>query len=235
MRALVMLVSLPAVLAFTNPGRASAEPYDQYLDRLREICSVECLQPRQFLRAARKRDAEEGGDMAIIMDVAEVRRNGSKFELYNLDTQASALEELAILGSAGVNTSSRSGVGGLPRGQQTGRHPNVLAIEIGDQTLFDILNAVAPDGQLTGGRGDQDGIVVDGERDREFVEPTLTELRAFFRNRRVVVRGRPRLEVATVGARRDFRRKQVTLELANGDHIALLPRFGRDGEPNLSE
>ena len=75
------------------------------------------------------------------------------------------------------------------------------------------------------------GIVVEGERDQEFVEPTLGTLRTYFRNRRVVVRGQPRLETVFIGARRDFRRKQVTLEVGSADNLVLLPRYDENGDP----
>jgi hypothetical protein len=230
-----LAATLVMMLAAPMAGSASAEPYQDYLARLRTICSVECLQTKQFQRTARKRNAESQGEMAIIMDVADVQRVGDRFELYNLDTQASPLEEVEILGSAGIDTSSRSGIGALPRGRQTTRHPNVIVVEIDRETLFDLLNIVAPSGQISGDRNRETGIVVEGERDQEFIEPNLSELRSFFRNRRIVARGSPRLEVATVGARRDFRRKQVTLELSDARNLAMLPRFDENGEPILAE
>jgi len=72
---------------------------------------------------------------------------------------------------------------------------------------------------------------VEGDTERKFVEPSLTELRKHFRNRRVVVRGQPRLQAVWVGGRIDRRRKQVTLVVEDAKDIALLPRYNDDGEP----
>lgn len=232
----LFLASL-AVFALPLSVPASAEPYEEYLSRLRDICAVECLQPRQFQRTARKRDSADAGDMALIMDVVEVRRVGNKFELYNIDTQNNPLVDVEILGSAGIDTSSRTGVGGLPRGRQTARHPNVVVIEIDETAMYDLLNAgfqtdseIDPVDRSEEANGD---IVVDGDVEREVVEPSLAQLRSYFRNRRVVVRGKPRLEAVFIGARRDFRRKQVTLEVDNAGYVALLPRYDENGEPVL--
>lgn len=239
MRVSLSLVCSITALAFTAPTIASAEPYEEYLNRLRDICSVECLQPRQFQRTARKRSTDEEADMALVMDVAEVRRVGRKFELYNIDTQSSPLVETQLLGSAGINTSSSNGVGGLPRGRQTGRHPNVVVIEIDEAAIYDLLNAGSQtsDPGDPGDRTDEpDGdIVVDADAQRKVIEPTLPNLRAYFRNRRVVVRGQPRLEAVFIGARRDYRRKQVTLQVDNPGFVALLPRYDKNGEPVLGE
>ncbi|MEM1196891.1 MAG: hypothetical protein AAGH57_12365, partial [Pseudomonadota bacterium] len=43
--------------------------------------------------------------------------------------------------------------------------------------------------------------------------------------------GSPRLTPVWVGGRKDYRNKQVTLEVANADDLALLPRFDDEGEP----
>lgn len=239
MRVFAPLACALAAFAFTAPTTAAAEPYEDYLSRLRDICSVDCLQPRQFQRTARKRESADEGDMALIMDVVEVRRVGNKFELYNIDTQNNPLVDVEVLGSAGINTSSSNGVGGLPRGQQTGRHPNVVVIEIDETAMYELLNAGSQTNGLIERNDDSEGaagdIVVDGDLEREVVEPSRAKLRSYFRNRRVVVRGKPRLDVVFVGARRDFRRKQVTLEVGNAGFVALLPRYDNDGEPILGE
>jgi hypothetical protein len=228
-----------AAIGLSFPATVSAEPYQEYLSRLRDICSVDCLQPRQFQRTARKRGSADEGDMALIMDVVEVRRVGNKFELYNIDTQNNALVDVELLGSAGINTSSSNGVGGLPRGRQTARHPNVIVIEIDETAMYDLLNAglqasglANPDDLASEPEG---GIIVGGDAEREVVAPSLAEMRSYFRNRRVVVRGQPRLEAVFIGARRDFRRKQVTLEVDNAGFVALLPRYDKNGEPVLGK
>ena len=230
------LVLLCAALGFAlSPAPASAEPYEEYLQRLRYICEVECLQPRQFQRAARKRDGDDTADMALIMDVAEVERNGDLYELYSTQAAANPLVEQEILGSAGINTSSRNGIGGLPRGGGRARHPETIIVAFDAQTFFDLLNA-------SDARFDQpvrvlaqDGIIVEGDRTRERVEPSLAALRSYFRNRRIVVRGTPDLQPALIGARLDYRRKQVTLRVDSADEIVLLPRFDANGEPVLDQ
>lgn len=193
------------------------------------------MEPRDFRRAARKRKSNNTADMALIMDVVHVRRGGNRYELLSMDLQGDPLIEREVLGSAGINTSQSNGIGGLPRSQLGGSHPNLIVIEIEEDALWDFLNAASPavEGMLLAGDGD--GIVVEGERDREFVEPSLASLRSYFRNRRVVVRGQPRLQAAIIGARRDFRRKQVTLEVDRAEDIVLLPRYDKNGEPILFE
>ncbi|MEM9501748.1 MAG: hypothetical protein AAF941_07870 [Pseudomonadota bacterium] len=215
------------------PVSATPESRDQYLERLREVCEVDCLPQREFRRTARKRANSDESDMAVIMDVAFVRRVGSRFELHNMDIQRSPLVDFAILGSAGINTSSSNGVGGLPRGQRGGTHPDLIIIDMDEQTFSDILNSSTSVGERPVGSSDDGEIVVEGEQERQATKPTLEALRSLFRNRRVVVRGKPRLEAVFIGARRDFRRKQVTLELDNADDLVLLPRYDDDGNPIL--
>lgn len=110
---------------------------------------------------------------------------------------------------------------------------NNINIEMDEQTLFDLLNlpqvSQEPDARADPGSG----IIVDGDRDRKFVKPSLATLRAAFRNRRIVVRGMPRLDVVFAGGRRDRKNKQLTLILRSADDLALLPRYDGDGNPIL--
>ncbi len=235
MRLFLPIVCGLAALALPAPSPASAETYNEYLNRLRDICSVDCMKPRDFRRSARRRDANDAGEMAVIMDVVEVRRVGENFELLSMNMQGSPLEELAILGSAGVNTSSSTGIGGLPRGSRGGTNPNLIIIEIDEQTLFDIINVVSPLREGTVRTNPEEGIVVERDADRVLKAPTQAALRSYFRNRRVVVRGTIRLEPVLIGARRDFRRKQVTLELTDADNLVMLPRYDDDGNPILED
>jgi hypothetical protein len=227
----VLAVASLALFFASHPPAAHAETYQQYLERLRNICAVECLEPKQFQRAARKRDSEDADDMAIIMDVAEVRRSGDKYELHNIVIETNALVEQSILGSAGIDTSFGTGIGGLSRNRPVGRNPNVVVIELDEATFLDILNLSAPPdaAQVTTNAEGESDIVVDGDRDREVVEATLPNLRSYFRNRRIVVRGTPRLAPVWVGGRLDYRRKQVTLMVDNAEDIALLPEYDADG------
>ncbi|KEO91982.1 hypothetical protein EH31_04725 [Erythrobacter longus] len=228
------LTAISATVLIT-PTPASAESYQQYLERLRDICSVECLEPRPFQIAARKRSSDADDDMAVIMDVVEVRAVGDKFELHNIATDSSALVELELLGSAGIDTSFGSGVGGRTRNRVAGRSPEVVVVEIDKQTFADILNTnsdtlIASPGE--GSKSDEESasIVVEGDVEQERLQATLPRLRAYFRNRRVVVRGQPRLTPVWVGARLDRRRKQVTLVIDNAEDIALLPEYDENGE-----
>lgn len=224
-----------AVSLMAVPAKASSEDREQYLDRLRAVCEADCLQPRQFQRAARKRASSDDNDMAIIMDVAYIRREGSKIELFNMNLERSILEERTILESAGINTSSRNGIGGLPRGRGPASDPNVIIIELDQQSVFDLLNPPSLATQETSSTGiSSDGeIVVEEQLGRDLNMPTLAALRASLLNRRIVARGKPRLEVGIVGARRDFRRKQVILELSSADDLVMLPRYDDDGNPVL--
>ena len=214
-----------------TPAAAETETREEYLAKLREICAVDCLQPRQLQRKARKRDKRDQSDMAIIMDVAIIQRAGDKIELHNSDQELSYLEEQAALGAAGINTSGRNGTGGLPAGRLAGRNPFVVIVEMGDDTLFDLL-AKRPEPTNSAPVRNSDGsIVVEQDRDQKIDKPTLADLQAAFLNRRIVVRGQPRLEVRFKGGRRDYRNKQVILQLDNADDIALLPRYDDEGNP----
>lgn len=223
------LLLTASTLTFLMPTSANAETYPEYLDRLRDICSVECLQPKPFQRAARKRGGKPQEDMAVIMDVVDVRQVGDKYELHNISVELDALLQREILGSAGVDTSFGSGVGGRTRNRATGRSPNVIIVEIDRETFGDIINTGALLAPAFEHDEEEDGIVVEADREREVLKPTFARVKSYFRNRRVVVRGQTRLTPVWVGARLDRRRKQVTLELDNADDIALLPEYDDDG------
>ncbi|AWW75864.1 hypothetical protein CD351_12812 [Erythrobacter sp. KY5] len=228
-------LGIAALTALAAPSPAIAETYQEYLSRLRDVCSAECKKPGAFQRAARQRNPGDTGDMAVIMDVVSVRRSGDKFQLLSMNFEDNPLIEVALLGAAGLNVAGRSRVGGIPglRGGRT--HPDLIIIELDEQAFHDILNVTEPlvGGEIKHASAETEGteIVVEGGRKREVIEPSLTTLRTYFRNRRVVVRGQPRLEPVLIGARRDFRRKQVTLVVDNPDDVVLLPRYDEDGEP----
>ncbi|UAB77575.1 hypothetical protein INR77_12350 [Erythrobacter sp. SCSIO 43205] len=230
----LLFVAATSAFMLLAPASAKAESYQQYLDRLRDICSVDCLEPRRFQIAARKRSSDASGDMALIMDVAEVRAVGDKFELHNIVADSSALVELELFASAGIDTSFGSGVGGRTRNRVAGRSPEVVVIELDKATFTDILNTkdlLAPKiGTEAQEAGDGKGILVERDGEVEQIEATLPRLRSYFRNRRVVVRGQPRLTPVFVGARLDRRRKQVTLVVDNAEDIALLPEYDENGE-----
>ena len=75
MRFLSVFAVIAAPLTLAAPSPASAETYQEYLTRLRDVCAVDCMQPREFQLAARKRASRDAdGDMALIMDVNRPQR-----------------------------------------------------------------------------------------------------------------------------------------------------------------
>ena len=230
----LFLAGVSAALLAIIPASASAqETRDAYLERLKDVCAVECLTPRDFRRKARKQKASDDSDLAVMMDVRSVRRDGDKYLLLSSDLEISNLETLAILGAAGVDISGRTGVGGLPRGGEASSNPDLIIIEMDEQAVADLLRipvGSATPRPLLDANGE---IIVEGEVDRKSLAPTIAELKNTYINRRIVVRGAPRLEPTWVGGRRDFRRKQVTLEVDNADDLVMLPRYDENGEPIL--
>jgi len=225
--------------AWALPTSAAAESYEGYLTRLKEICAVECLKPRDLRRKARKQSKSNPSDLAVMMDVEYIRRVGNKYQLFNRDLERSNLETLAILGAAGIDVSGRSGAGGLPRSRGGQLTPDTVVIELDEQALSDLLNAVTvePEGtaaaRVASSTKDAD-IVVEGEAEKtapKKIKPTMSALSGLLINRRIVVRGAPRLTPVWKGGRLDYRNKQVTLEVANIDDLVLLPRFDKAGEP----
>ena len=225
------------VLGCTLPisSIAAAETREAYLNRLKDICAVECLKPRDFRRKARKRDAGLDEDMAVLMDVRTVRRVGDRYELLSMNLERSNLETLAILGSAGVNTSGRTGAGGLPRNARGNTHYDLIIIELDKEVLADFLDTPGltqpPTGAGQSTKSNSPDIVVEGDRKEKRLKPSMAALDAYFMNRRIVVRGVPELTATWVGGRRDYRRKQVTLKVDNADDLALLPRYDDNGQP----
>ena len=235
----VRTASLGAFVAalLAVPASATPEIREEYLSRLRDICEVRCLKPKAFRRAARKVRENRGKDVALIMDVAVVRRNVDRLELFNLDLEDDPLVTQALLGTAGVNTSGSNGIGGLPRGRYGTLSPNVIVVSLDKQILIDLYEKSQPAGQSVSGeepaavRTDDNGIVVEGESDRTIDKPPVQALRSVLFNRRIVVRGKPKLTPVFVGGRLDYKNKQVTLMLDSADDLVILPRYDEDGEP----
>ncbi|MEM1289839.1 MAG: hypothetical protein AAGH60_15940, partial [Pseudomonadota bacterium] len=190
----IIASALVASLAWSAP--ASAENREEYLERLGEICSVECMIPRDLVRAARKRDKDDSSDMAVMMDIFDVTRWNDKYLLYaNAWTNFLAAPR-------------------TPLSLRPELIPDSIVIELDEPTFFDILDVPAPGNAASGEPYiDREGnIIVRRDRDMHFSRPTLRKLRSMFRNRRVLARGVPRLVIGFVGGRRDFKNKKVFLQ-----------------------
>lgn len=218
-RIAALLGSCLAILCASHPAAGQAETYQQYLQRLDEICSTECLQPRDVLRTVRKREADERTstpqlDVAAILDIASVAQWNGKFLLLADTTN------LADFNALGQRTPGRF---------RPVTQPNQIVVEMDRETFFDLLNLPMPGDEPA--IDEAGNIIVSQDRFRNFSEPTLAKLRTMFRNRRIVVRGEPRLEVPFIGGRRTFREKKVFLQLESPDDLVILPRYDREGQP----
>ncbi|MGB3471632.1 MAG: hypothetical protein WBA51_12490 [Erythrobacter sp.] len=215
-------LAFAVMLATGTP--ASAETREEYLARLKDVCEVECLQPRTLLRTARKRGSGDKSAISGILDVRYVSRLGDKFRLHSEPPRMADFWDLQQLNFGMPEYDGRS---------VTNR--NDIIVEFDQQTLFDLLNVPTPAGSGAPASGANDSgdddILVEGDRNRTIDKPSLKALSSLLRNRRVVVRGTPRLTPSIIGARRDFRRKQLTIELGNADDLVLIPRFDQDGNP----
>lgn len=219
MRVIPVFASCTALALLGLSLPASSETRTAYLSRLQYICAVECLQPRALLRTARQRRASEQGEMAGIIDIGYVSKRDTKYLLHQQPPNLLDMSELDF---------------GMPQLDQSPiANVNAIVIEMDEQTVLDLLNAPSVAGAPGAGAGDDADIVVEGNRQRKAAKPSLEALEAMFRNRRIVVRGAPRLDVAFAGARRDRRRKMLTLMLKNADDVVILPSFDSDGNPVL--
>jgi hypothetical protein len=174
------------------------------------------MQPRDALRFVRRDGHDSITDIAVIIDVGEVTLWDDKYMLHGI--QASGIANPAL--------GSRT-----PGQHRPVTSPNTIVVELDEDTFFALLNVPTPKEQAAMRAAEGDGIFVERDRQGNFTRPTLGQLRSLFRNRRIVVRGEPRLEVAFVGARRDFRQKKLFLTVDNSDDLAFLPRYDRNGNP----
>jgi len=214
-------LSLAALALVTVPQAAPAETRAAYLDRMRAICADGCLQPRHLLRTARRLPPDAMPQLSAIVDIGDVAVRGDTYVLLQRAPNLYDMTELDF---------------GMPHLDQSPiSDRNNIRIEMSEDTLFDLLNlpraAAAPPAARMSGAGEEDAILVPGTRDRAFEKPSLAALKAHFRNRRIVVRGQPRLDVVFAGARLDRRHKQLTLMLASADDLVLLPRYDKAGNP----
>lgn len=209
-----------ALSALFIPASVSAETRESYLQRLRDICAADCMEPRHLLRAARKNGRDATQDVAAILDIASVSVWNGKYMLH------ASLADWAFDPMLGSQTplTSRPVFG-----------PNIIVVEMDEETFFNLLNVPTPREQALANAEARksDGIIVERDRSRNLTKPTLATLRSMFRNRRIVVRGQPRLEVAFVGGRRDYRQKKLFIVLDDARELALLPRYDKNGEPIL--
>jgi hypothetical protein len=197
---------------------AAAGTREAYLESLRMICAPGCKGPRDLLRSARKEGRGADQDVAAMIDVADVSIWNGKYLLH------SSLADQAFNNALGGRT---------PLFAPPITSPNTIVVEMDEATFFNLLNVPTPEEQaaMQAEAERSGGIVVERDRRRNLTKPTLATLRSAFRNRRIVVRGQPRLEVPLVGARRDFRRKKLFIELNDAGDLAFLPRYDRNGEP----
>ena len=203
-----LFVSLPA----------AAGTRDAYLESLRMICAKGCMEPRELLRSTRKQGRAADQDVAAIIDVADISMWNGKY----------------LLHSGIADQAFNTGLGGrTPLFSPPITSPNTIVVEMDEATLFNLLNLPTPQEQaaMQAEAERSGGIVVERDRRRNLTRPTLATLRSAFRNRRIVVRGQSRLEVAFVGSRRDFRRPKLFIELDDAGDLAFLPRYDRSGEP----
>lgn len=219
MRLPIILVAAALTAVFT-PNAVSAEARESYLERLRTICEPGCMGARDLLRSVRKRDRAADQDVAAIINVADVSVWNGKYMLHSgvgdqvFETLPGSQTPLASRPIAGHNT---------------------IVVELDEATFFDLLNVPTPQEQaaMRAQSEREDGIVVERDRSRNFTKPTLNSLRSTFRNRRIVVRGQPRLEAVFVGARKDYRRKKVFIAVDDASDLVFLPRYDSSGEPIL--
>ncbi|MEM7702258.1 MAG: hypothetical protein AAF251_10015 [Pseudomonadota bacterium] len=211
-----LFIAAAGILAAASP--AAAETREEYLDRLRYVCEVDCEIARDMVRAARKRDKDETSEMAVLVRVYDVTRWNDK---YMLHTQP----------WSGFFQATRT-----PGSIRPELIPSDVTIELDEATFFDLLDEPAPGrDESEGPYIDREGnIIVERNRDMKFSRPTLRKMRSAFRNRRIAVRGMPRLVVGFTGAsRRDFKNKRVFLEVDDAENLVVLPRFDKKGRPIL--
>lgn len=217
MRSVILGIGAGAVLLAIMPAPAFSESRDAYLTRLRSVCENGCLQPRQLLRTARKRGSGTQGELAGILDIRHVSRTGGKFYLHT--SAPERLDRWDFPFEFGMSEYKQNAI------TNTGD----IRVEIDKQTMMDLLHE--PSATEVGAPAVEAGadIVVEGLGPRESRRPGLQELHARFFARRIIIRGRPRLETVMVGGKLDRHRRQLTLQLRDADDLVVLPRFDEDG------
>jgi hypothetical protein len=213
------------VIALLASSPTVAENRGAYLELLREICAADCMEPRDALRTVRRHGRGATKDVALIMDVADVTMWDDKYLLHTELPQAFDLDP-ELLGNQAFGSRT-------PALSRPVTAPNTIVVELDEDTFFALLNVPTPREQaaMKAAQDEKAGIIVKRDRPRNFTRPTLAQLRETFRNRRIVVRGTPRLEAVFVGARLDHRRPKLFVEVDNADHLAFLPRYDKNGEP----
>ncbi|MEE4316382.1 MAG: hypothetical protein V2I74_05305, partial [Erythrobacter sp.] len=126
MRRLLVLTGwcIAAVMVSPAAPAAASENREAYLERMRAICEVGCLQPRQLLRTARKLPPGEAPDMAVVIDIGDVAVRGDKYLLLQQSPNLYDMTELDF---------------GMPHLDQSPiSDRNNILIEMDERTLFDL-------------------------------------------------------------------------------------------------
>lgn len=109
-----------------------------------------------------------------------------------------------------------------------------IVVEIDKDILIDLFQIKNPSDEAAArtdiGQPDSD-IVVEGKREAKAPHVTLKQVRELLAERRIVVRGKPRLTVMNRSVHSDHRRKQLTLLLASANDLVVLPSYDKDGNP----
>lgn len=200
-----------------------AESYEEYLDRLRYVCEVECMEPRDLLRAARGERGRGASELAGILDIVHVSREGDRYRLHT-EVPNENFEDLRTLDFGMRENRSRPVTS-----------TSDIIVEMDQQTFIALFRPLSSSAGSSGElQLDADGeIVVQGQLGEEMERPTMRDLRRLIADRRIAVRGRVQLNVQFTGARRDYRRRQLTLELQSVDDLVLLPSYDEEGNPVL--
>lgn len=222
---LAALLALPASAPAQSTPEGALETRESYLARLRDVCAPGCQQPRDALRSARRQGGRRTGDIAAILDIRNVSRDGDRVRLHTMAEVNADYFDMQQFDFGMPQTDSR------PLASANDIIVALDAEAVADLFAFPAVSESAKGGEVAAGaEGD---IVVEGQRARKTRRPTLAEITNLLRGRRVAVRGQAVLTPVFVGARRDFRRKRLTIELASAEDLVILPRYDDNGEPIL--
>lgn len=209
------------------PSPASSETREDYLARLRAVCEVGCMEPRDLLRTARKRGRGSKADMAAILDIASISRFEDRVRLHTAAFDGDLVTDVLANNGEPLTT-----------------NPYDIVIEMDVEIMLQLVAlATPPPTQEPPTQAEADPgadaaasakeIIVKRKSVPRLLVPSLVTLRSLVTNRRVVVRGRPVLTPPLIGIRLDRRRSQLTLVIDSVDDLVLLPRYDDAGNPIL--